>query len=82
MSRKENNENVKELENLIEAEDNRERNEEYAIGDDRRVKSLSPGALVRRRFFRNKVAVAGLIILIIIFLFSFVGGIISPYSQD
>jgi len=82
MSRIENNENVKDLENLIEAEDNRERNEEYAIGDDRRVKSLSPGALVRRRFFRNKVAVAGLIILIIIFLFSFVGGIISPYSQD
>ncbi|MCR4781248.1 MAG: ABC transporter permease [Lachnospiraceae bacterium] len=66
----------------MENQDIRERNEEYSIGDDRRVKSLSPGALVRRRFFRNKVAVIGLVILIAMFVFSFIGGIVSPYSQD
>lgn len=82
MSRTERNENIDEFENIAGTEDARERNEEYAIGDDRRVKSLSPGALVRRRFFRNKVAVVGLVILIAMALFSFVGGIISPYGQD
>ena len=66
----------------VETEDATTRNEEYSIGDDRRVKSLSPGALVRRRFFRNRVAVIGLAILIFMFVFSFIGGVVSPYSQD
>ena len=57
-------------------------NEKYDLNDDRRVKVLSPGALVRRRFFRNRVAVVGLVILIFMFLFSFVGGLISPYTED
>ena len=59
----------------VETEDATTRNEEYSIGDDRRVKSLSPGALVRRRFFRNRVAVIGLAILIFMFVFSFIGGL-------
>ena len=70
------------LEESPEAEDAIERNTEYSIGDDRRVKSLTPGALVRRRFFRNKVAVIGLWILIFMFIFSFIGGLVSPYRQD
>ncbi|MCQ2555197.1 MAG: ABC transporter permease [Clostridia bacterium] len=56
--------------------------EKYDLNDDRRVKVLTPGALVRKRFFRNKVAVVGLVILIFMFAFSFIGGILSPYSQD
>ena len=55
---------------------------EYSLNDDRRVKVLSPGALVTKRFFRNRVAVVGLTILILMFLFSFVGGVISPYTED
>ena len=55
---------------------------EYSLNDDRRVRTLSPGALVVRRFLRNRVAVTGLIILIIMFLFSFVGGSITPYRED
>ena len=83
MSQSENNENKDIiLEESPEAEDAIERNTEYSIGDDRRVKSLTPGALVRRRFFRNKVAVIGLWILIFMFVFSFIGGLISPYKQD
>ena len=54
----------------------------YSLNDDRRVKVLSPGALVARRFFRNRVAVTGLIILAFMFLFSFLGGVITPYKQD
>jgi len=59
-----------------------ENSQEYDLNDDRRVKVLSPGALVAKRFFRNRMAVVGLIILVAMFVFSFVGGMISPYSQD
>ena len=57
-------------------------NETYSLNDDRRVKVLSPGAMVAKRFFRNRVALFGLIVLIAMFLFSFVGGVISPYKED
>ena len=56
--------------------------EQYSLNDDRRVKTLSPGALVAKRFFRNRLAIVGLTILIIMFLFSFVGGWVSPYDED
>ena len=56
--------------------------EEYSLNDDRRVKVLSPGAMVAKRFFRNRVAVVGLAILAFMFLFSFLGGVVSPYRQD
>ncbi len=56
--------------------------QEYSLNDDRRVKVLSPGALVMKRFFRNRIAVAGLIILIAMFAFCFIGGVISPYGQN
>lgn len=56
--------------------------EHYSLNDDRRVKVLSPGALVAKRFFRNRLAVIGLAMLVAMFVFSFVGGVISPYGQD
>ena len=55
---------------------------EYSLNDDRRVKTLSPGALVVRRFIRNRVAVTGTVILIVMFIFSFIGGAITPYKED
>ncbi len=42
----------------------------------------SPSVLVARRFFRNRLAIIGLIILLLIFLFSFVGGILTPYTES
>lgn len=48
------------------------------LGD--RVKVLSPGMMVAKRFFRSKLSVIGLIILIGLFLFSFVGPLFSPYT--
>ena len=54
----------------------------YSLNDDRRVKVLSPGALVAKRFFRNRLAVVGLSILIFMFVFSFIGGLLSPYGED
>ena len=52
--------------------------EDYSLNDDRRVRTLSPTMLVVKRFFRNRVAVSGLAILIFMFLFSFLGVVISP----
>lgn len=56
--------------------------ETYSLSDDRRVKVLSPGALVVKRFLRNSLAVVGMIMLLSMFVFSFIGGLISPYGQD
>ena len=56
--------------------------QQYSLNDDRRVKVLSPGAMVTKRFLRNRIAVVGLAILTFMFLFSFVGGLITPYAED
>lgn len=58
------------------------KNTATALDDERRVKVLSPGKLVAKRFFRNRLAMVGLIILIIMFLFSFIGGMVSPYGES
>ncbi|MDO5134885.1 MAG: ABC transporter permease [Eubacteriales bacterium] len=53
-----------------------------SLDDEQRVKVLSPGMLVAKRFFRNKLAMVGLVILVTMFLFSFVGGMVSPYGES
>jgi len=55
---------------------------ENMLGDEQRVKVLSPGMMVLKRFLRNRLAITGLIILVFMFLFSFVGGILAPFRQD
>ena len=55
--------------------------EQMKLDDARRVKVLSPGMLVFKRFIRNKLAVAGIIILAVMFLYSFIGPLFSPYSR-
>lgn len=56
--------------------------EEMALDDARRVKSLSPGMLVFKRFIRNKLAVLGFAILVFMFTFAFLGPLFMPYEQD
>ena len=56
------------------------RAERMALDDARRVKVLSPSMMVFKRFIRNKLAIAGTIILVIMFLFAFVGPLFTPYS--
>ena len=73
-------ENVKNLnQNLPETPDN---GEQMSLDDGRRVKVLSPGMMVFKRFIRNKLAIVGICILVFMFLFSFLGGLVSPYRQD
>ena len=54
---------------------------EMHLDDARRVKVLSPGMLVFKRFIRNKLAVIGFVILLFMFIFSFLGPLFSPYGQ-
>ncbi len=59
-----------------------EEQQPMSLDDGRRVKVLSPGMMVFKRFIRNKLAIVGICILVFMFLFSFLGGVISPYRQD
>ena len=52
------------------------------LDDAQRVRVLSPGMMVAKRFFRNRLAIVGLVIIICMFLFAFVGGAVNPYSQS
>ena len=56
--------------------------EQMSLDDGRRVKVLSPGMMVFKRFIRNRLAIVGICIRIFMFLFSFLGGLVSPYRQD
>ena len=42
---------------------------------------MTPGQIVARQFFRNRLAVVGLVILVLMALFCFVGPLFSPYSE-
>ncbi len=55
--------------------------DEMQLDDARRVKVLSPGMLVFKRFIRNSLAVVGFTILLFMFVFAFLGPILSPYGQ-
>lgn len=56
--------------------------EHIALDDTQRLKVLSPGRLVFNRFIRSKLAITGSIILILMFAFSFLGAIFTPYKED
>ena len=51
------------------------------LDDSQRVKVLSPGTLVFKRFVRNKLAIVGVCILVTMFVFSFLCPLFYPYEQ-
>ena len=53
---------------------------EKTLDDLSRVKVLSPGRKVFKRFIRNRLAVFGSILLITMFVFSFLGPLLYPYG--
>jgi peptide/nickel transport system permease protein len=77
MAEKEEPVNIKELESTLGGQGS----EEMHLDDSRRLKVLSPGMLVFKRFVRNSLAVVGLGIILFMFLFSFLGPLFSPYKQ-
>lgn len=46
------------------------------------VRALSPSRLVFKRFFRSRLSVVGLVIIIALFLFSFLGPLFVPYGES
>ena len=46
-----------------------------------RVRVLSPGMMVAKRFFRSKLSILGLVMLIALFVFSFAGPIFSQWAE-
>ena len=45
-------------------------------------KVLSPAKLVARRFFRSKLSIVGLVMLVVLFLFIFIGPLFSPWGES
>ncbi len=62
--------------------DNNTEKKDMKLDSEQRVRVLSPGMLVAKRFLRNKLAIAGVVIIVCMFLFAFVGGLVNPYSQS
>lgn len=56
-------------------------NEEIHLDDVSRVKVLSPGRQVFKRFIRNRLAVFGSVVLIFMFVFSFLGPLFYAHGQ-
>lgn len=75
------NEVLKERELHERAEKAKAADDHVALDDSQRVKVLSPGRLVFKRFIRNRLAIVGTCILIFMFLFSFVGPLFYAYGQ-
>jgi peptide/nickel transport system permease protein len=47
-----------------------------------KAKVLSPGMTVLKRFFRSKLSIIGLVTLILLFAFSFIGPLLSPWGAN
>ncbi len=56
-------------------------NEEIHLDDVSRVKVLSPGRQVFKRFIRNRLAVFGSVVLVFMFVFSFLGPLFYAHGQ-
>ncbi len=59
-----------------------ETKENMTLDDANRVRVLSPGMMVLKRFLRNRLAIVGMVIIIAMFMFAFVGGALYPYSES
>ena len=59
------------------AQEEKPQDEEIHLDDVSRVKVLSPGRQVFKRFIRNRLAVVGSVLLITMFVFSFFGNFLS-----
>ena len=72
------------VENAQEVNKENEENVETAQSDEeeesveeRTSRTLSPGRIVLKRFFRSKLSITGLVMLIVLFVFSFIGPLFS-----
>jgi ABC-type dipeptide/oligopeptide/nickel transport systems, permease components len=45
------------------------------------VRIMSPGKLVMKRFFRSRLSIVGLVMIVFLFAFSFIGPLFSPWGE-
>lgn len=57
-----------------------EEEEHESIADS--VRSLTPMQLVLKRFFRSKLSIIGLAMIVFLFLFCWIGPLFSPYDEN
>lgn len=71
-------------EKITEVEENEEiTNDKFKGFDDENFKQMSPTRLVMRRFFRSKLSIVGIVMIVLLFLFSFLGPVIyRPFVAD
>lgn len=69
---------TEENEQAEKAETPAEKKEEF-LADNIRV--MSPGKMVAKRFFRSKLSIFGLVVIVFLFLFSFIGPLFSPWGE-
>jgi peptide/nickel transport system permease protein len=68
-----------EKENITIQNEEKEEEKGEFLADNIRV--MSPGRMVAKRFFRSKLSMVGLITIIALFLFSFIGPLFSPWGE-
>ena len=51
-------------------------NHENEAAIEQNIRVISPGRMVAKRFFKSKLSIAGLMIIVFVFLFSFAGPLI------
>ncbi len=59
-----------------------ENSNEMHLDDANRVRVLSPGMMVLKRFLRNRLAIVGMVIIVAMFSFAFIGGAVYPYRES
>ena len=64
------------------AEEQKKNTRAGALDDEQRIKVLSLSMLVFKRFIRNRLAIVGVIFIAFMFVFSYIGGWVSPYGED
>ncbi len=66
------------MENKMDLANNQETKKEEKLNLE---KIVTPGQLIRKRFMRNKLALFGVGILVVMLIFSFIGPFFSPYGE-
>ena len=67
------------MEELVKVEENNEAFDNQEEKVEETYKEMSPMRLILRRFFRSRLSVVGLVILVFLFAFSFLGPLV--YNQ-
>ncbi len=55
---------------------------ELSVAEEETYKEISPMRIVLRRFFRSKLSIVGLVMILFLFVFSFLGPVFCKWGED